>query len=289
MKLTVLSPGIYSTIQDVGRAGYRSLGIPTCGFLDRKSAYRAHTLVGNSIDSALIEMTAKGLTASISENCMIAVTGGLCQVMINHQVVNHSSTLHLRKGDELRIGTITKGFRAYLAIAGKIQGQRDFGSISTYSLARFGGLNGTPIKKGDDIYIIPSKRDQNFPHELGKTDLELSTIPFYPGPEWHLLSQPHQQKLLSTQFKVSPQSNRMGLRLNAEINPWTYPPYLSTPVLVGTIQLPPDGQPIILLADGQTTGGYPRVGQIAADYIDALAQLRPGTEVNLVQISEEFL
>ena len=270
--LTVLSPGLLTSVQDLGRPGYRSCGVTPGGAADPAAAAIANRLVGNPPDAALLEITLAGPTLRIDRDARIALTGARFPGLDSwrpHEVA---------AGSTLTLGHATHGCRGYLAIAGGLEVPRVLGSRSTHLAAGFGGLAGRPLIAGDQLAVGPCPTPA--------TDARWSLSPdLLPLPE-----QPTRLRFLPTGFaspeticcgvpyEVTARSNRMGLRLSGPaIN--AAGDGISKAVLPGTVQLPPDGQPILLLGDCQTIGGYPVVGHVASVDLRLAAQLRPGESV----------
>lgn len=287
--MTVIKSGLFSTIQDMGRVGYRSKGIPLSGALDRSSAVLANWLVGNPPRAAVIEMTAEGLHGKMLASCAIAVTGGVAEMYRNDESLSENRTHYFNEGDVLRISRISSGYRAYLAVGGTLEADMVLGSASTYAPCGFGGFHGRSLRKGDELHFF-------YPHSPAYSQKALDSyehtftqelIRFVPGPEWGMLLDREMEYLLDTTFSVLPESDRMGIRLTAK-NPYenNYQ-IISVPVLPGTMQLLPDGRPVVLMADGQTTGGYPRIGQVIRQDMDILAQKRPHEKIRFKLISME--
>jgi biotin-dependent carboxylase-like uncharacterized protein len=279
--LTVLDGGLFTTIQDGGREGFRKFGVPRSGVMDELAYEYANRLVNNSDGSPVLECTLKGGKYCFESNAVIAVTGASMSPKINGNKVEMYSSLEVKEGDILELGFAQKGCRSYVAISGEWNIKKVMGSFSTYTQGGFGGFKGRTLQKGD----ILKWRDKDFDSDFKNSSLAKDKIPYYSskvtvkfvvGPEWKLLSKKEQDKFLSTEFKISSESNRMGLRLNAkEAILIDNPEMSSSGVIPGIIQLPPNGNPIILMKDGQTVGGYPRIGKVLGLYLDRLAQIPP--------------
>lgn len=286
-KLQVIDGGLFTTIQDSGREGYRKFGVPISGAMDMQSYKNANKLVGNNEDDPVLEFTLKGGVYKFDSDAVIAITGALMSPNLNEDEIEMNTSIQVTKGDILKIGFAEKGCRAYLAIQGEWDIDEMMGSYSTYVLGKFGGLDGSKLKEGDGILWRNSASDfleRKLPKEEIPYYSSKLTVEFITGPEWEWLSVESQEQFLSTSFKVSSKSNRMGIRLETE------EPILSqksgmrsSGVIQGVIQLPPNGNPIILMKDGQTVGGYPRMGTIPEIYLDRIAQLPPNGIVRFIQ------
>ncbi|MEP1151324.1 MAG: biotin-dependent carboxyltransferase family protein [Balneola sp.] len=289
-KLKVIDGGLFSTIQDSGREGYRKFGVPISGAMDMQSFKNANKLVGNKEDDPVIEFTLKGGVYKFNSDAVIAITGALMNPNLNDNKVEMNSSIQVRKGDILKIGFAEKGCRAYLAIQGEWELDEEMGSYSTYEFGKFGGLDGSKLKAGDEISWKNTDTDF-FKRTLPKDEIPYYssklTVEFITGPEWEWLTVENQEEFLNTSFKVSSKSNRMGIRLETEEPILTQKAGMrSSGVIPGVIQLPPNGSPIILMKDGQTVGGYPRIGTIPEIYLDRIAQLPPNGTVRFIQRKE---
>ncbi len=276
-KLTVLDSGLMSTVQDKGRIGFRKFGVPVSGVMDESSFSLANELVGNPKEAPVIEMALKGGSYRFESDSIIAITGAQMKPMINKKGVKLNSGIKVKAGEVLEFGYAEKGCRCYLSIRGKWQIKKVMGSCSTYVTGKFGGFEGRSLLKGDEIYW--EERDTDFklfsaPNEKIPYFSSKLSVDFVPGPEWDWISKKEQHKFLNTEFKISSKSNRMGIRLESDSkieNPKRE--MISSGVIPGIIQLPPNGRPIILMRDGQTVGGYPRIGKVLDIHLDRLAQL----------------
>ncbi|MBB5015795.1 biotin-dependent carboxyltransferase family protein [Rehaibacterium terrae] len=287
MSLQVLAPGLLTSVQDLGRTGLRRYGVGTAGALDGYSARVANLLVGNAPDTPLLEITLSGPRLRFDRPLRIALTGA--QIDARHDDVELPGwrPLDLPAGGELRLGACRRGCRAYLAIHGGLGVPRLLGSASTDLRGGFGGMRGRMLAAGD---LLPLAREAGPAVDTPRIPpwwiAAAPDIDLYRDALAHVLpgrdaTEPA-DALFATSWKVSAASNRQGLRLDG-------PPLqsadrrerVSEPVAVGTIQLPPDGQPIILLGEAQTVGGYPRIGHVASADLPRLAQLRPGDTLHL--------
>jgi biotin-dependent carboxylase-like uncharacterized protein len=282
-KLTVLDGGLFTSIQDKGRFGFRKYGVPTSGVMDQSAYFLANKLVGNDLEEPVLECTLKGGKYVFNSDTSIAITGALMRPRINDNAVEMNTVLHVQEGDVLNLKFAERGCRSYISIRGSWNVPDVMGSLSTYVPGNFGGITGSKLKEGDEIFwteidiefdTFKSQNDQ-IPYYSSKISVD-----FIPGPEWSLLSKEDQKMFLSNSFKISSKSNRMGIRLETE-----YPIKVkatdmsSSGVIPGIIQLPPEGKPIILMRDGQTIGGYPRIGKVLDIHLNRLAQLPPNATV----------
>ncbi len=300
--MKILSGGI-SSIQDLGRFGYRNLGINNGGVVDAPAARRCNMLVANEDDAALVEIAAGRWSAQCGWEQLAAVGGHGLRVWIDERETACWQPFRLGPGETLRIESGRGGY-GYLAVHGGFRVTPVLGSRSTHLAAGFGGWNGRLLKAGDELPTAVLFSDtarkilQVIEGDSMRRNFRLSdaVIPdysgrpfrFFAGHEFAQFSTSAQALLSSATFETSTQTNRMGARLTgsplllqAPLN------MLSSAVQPGTMQVSPDGQLLILLSDAQTTGGYPRIGQLAEADLHRLAQCGPGTKIRFEQVSPE--
>jgi len=267
--IEVISSGIYTTVQDLGRYGYRDQGIPLCGAMDQRSAIRANQLCNNPDNAALLEMTAIGATLQFQQNADIALTGGVVTATLNDTPVDIERMIHVPSGARLKIGRISSGIRSYLAVRGGLKSEVIFGSASQ---CRYLTLSAT-INKGDSLHVhnITLIYADTL---MKKTPLDQKEIIVYKGPEYHLASERLKQIIENNEFVVDPKSNRMAYQLGKLSE--GIPEIITGPVQPGTVQCTPQGDLIVLMRDAQTTGGYGRILQLTEESINVLAQKRAG-------------
>jgi antagonist of KipI len=291
--IEVLAPGTLTTVQDRGRPGLRALGIGAGGAADAHSALLANLLVGNADDCAVLEITLAGPRLRFGTGARIALAGADIAARCGGTDIPGWRPIDLPAGSELVLGACRRGARAYLAVQGGFDVAPVLGSRATDLRGGFGGVHGRALAAGDRLRCGSGNGN-------GPVDPAAVTIaPWWidPAPDMDLsvpavaallpatagLDAPSQAALVDTAWRVAPASNRIGLRLQgpalALAQDWTLP---SEPVLPGTVQLPPDGQPIVLLGDCGTIGGYPRIGHVASVDLPRLAQLRPGETMRFV-------
>jgi antagonist of KipI len=306
MSVTVLRPGLLTTVQDLGRYGYQKDGILVSGAMDVVALRTANLLVGNLESAAGLEITLLGPRLRFEAGYLIALTGANLSPTIQGQPVGLHRPVWVGAGTELAFGAPRVGSRAYLAVAGGFDVTQVLGSRSTYLRAGFGGLHGRAVQAGDELPVAaPTPVGQQLGRAIANTrgaatwaqaSWHANPQPYPPqvpqriraiaGPEYEQFSASSQQALWEQAFTVTPQADRMGYRLQGPtLTRATDAELLSSAVTFGTVQVPAGGQAIVLLADHQTTGGYPRVAQaITADF-SVLAQLRPGQELRFEQVS----
>ena len=296
--LRILRPGPLSTIQDQGRTGYGQYGISPAGAMDPWAFQVGNLLVGNPRNTPSLEMTLQGIKAEVLAKSFIAITGGTGSNTLNGTKIENWRVLPVEPGDILDIGAISGGCRTYLSICGGFNYKPTLGSVSTYLPAKMGGLSGRSLLREDLLYGSPSSLKDNLPtrHSFVKR-LSPNLIPEYPeiwtlrtvpGLHTDLFSSETLDLFYTTSYDVTPQSNRMGYRLQGTpLSPTEGANLVSDTVVFGAIQVPPEGQPIILAADHQTTGGYPVIGVVASIDYSKLAQMRPGQKLSFQSISFE--
>lgn len=283
----VLDPGPLTTVQDLGRRGFQHLGFSVGGAADRTSLRLANLLVGNPADAAAIEMTVKGPTIRFLAPAVVAVTGAdLCPVL-NGSPLPLWQSRRVEAGDVLGFQERRLGLRSYLAVAGGLDVPARLGSRATDLVARIGGVGGRPLRAGDVLAagapaagldalagwaVVPDARPT-----LGRDRV---TVRLVAGPDEGL-----DERLLSAEYRVTARSDRMGLRLEGEALPAPAGDLASEPLPLGTVQLPPSGQPVVLLAGRQTIGGYAKIGVVLEPDVDLLAQAVPGQGVRFVIVS----
>lgn len=271
--IKVIDPGFYTSIQDLGRFGAQNFGVPISGCMDQCSSDIANKIIGNNSLEALIELTMTGCSLKFENNTTIAITGSDMSPKLNGLSIDMFSVIEVKYGDILSFGRIKYGFRTYIAFRGGINSEKVMESKSMY----VGLTKNFKINKNDEIYLNDSKPLLNKKHEPSLKKLILSDeIECYKGPEYSKLTTQNKQKLLSTQFSISNNHNRMGCVLDQKIKN-TIKPIITSHVMPGTVQLTPGGDIIILMRDSQTTGGYPRILQLTNKGIDFVAQKRTGS------------
>jgi antagonist of KipI len=283
----VVQPGAYTTVQDRGRFGYQQFGVPICGVVD-SFAYRvANALVGNFQGQAVLEATILGPTLEVLNQGLIAVTGGNLSPVLNNTPLPMWESVAIHPEDILQFKGVKSGCRAYIAVAGGIDVPAVMGSRSTYVAGKIGGTDGRPLAAGDRL---------NKGEGMGKGGIRVSPdlIPTYSddieirvilGPQDDYFSDGI-ERFFSSTFKVSPKADRMGYRL--EGSPITHregvdKSIISEPSVPGGIQVPPDGQPIILLVE-QTVGGYTKIATVISSDIGKVGQTKPGDRIHFRQV-----
>ncbi|BDS09395.1 5-oxoprolinase subunit C family protein [Aureispira anguillae] len=274
--------GLQTTVQDKGRLGYQQFGIPIGGAMDQSSADIANWLVGNPTDAPLLEITLLGPTIRISKSCQIALTGAHISPLLNGQALPMYQTIPVPKNSILSFGPILSGCRAYLAVGGTWSINK---WLSSYSPILHNGqaLPSNSILKKDSQFMIYTKKIsplRNYPKEKRPIYPSKITVRVTIGPEFEQFSRTAIAAFFGTAHSISNHSNRMGYRLSTRLFNFTSSQELiSSGIVPGTVQISNAGQPIILLKDAPTTGGYPRIANIYSEDLDAVAQLKPNDKI----------
>jgi biotin-dependent carboxylase-like uncharacterized protein len=280
----VRKPGLLTTVQDLGRVGFGRWGVSPCGAMDPLALSLANLLVGNSVGAAALEVTALGPELVFEVEATFAIAGAELGASLDGEFLPPGVAHRARAGQTLRFGARGNGARAYVAVAGGLsRSARSFlGSMATDIEAGLGGLTGRPLRAGDVLLLEPQPPFQaRAVREAGAPWYSPpDVVRFIPESNPRLSAEAVEQ-FAAAGFRVSSRSNRVGYRLEGPTLP--VPPgglQLSEPVAPGTIQLPPDGLPIVLMADRQTTGGYPRLGYVIRADVPKLAQRWLGEPVS---------
>lgn len=289
MNLRIIKAGVLDTVQDMGRYGWQHLGINPGGAMDKLSAQFANILVGNEMDEAVIELHFPASAFFFEQPSLIAVSGADFSATVNGEEIPCLRPVLVSKYSILQFHRVEKGARAYLAVHGGLDLPAWLGSRSTHLKAGAGGFMGRALQKDDEIRF---RKPADLCSLLGKKELELlpwktdsnwgdnnnaKEILVIHGNEWNRLTDHSKEIFLDRAFLITNQSDRMGYRLkSAPLSTVTHEEVISSAVSFGTIQLLPDGQLIILMADHQTAGGYPRVAHVISAHHSRIAQMKPG-------------
>ncbi|MGX5629728.1 5-oxoprolinase subunit C family protein [Bacillus thuringiensis] len=305
MDVEVLHAGMFTTVQDLGRSHYQQYGVPVGGTMDQSALRMINMLVGNEENEAGLEMTIMGPKLLIKKTTLLAIGGADMEPLLNGERIPLWRPILAEEGSMLCFGKVKSGCRAYVTFAGGIHIERTMGSKSTYILAAIGGIEGRMLKKGDYFQIGAQPEMANrFIQDLQKDEciktkcaISNSVLPKYKKHpklrviadfEYNQFTEESRKAFFTKEYKVSNYADRMGYRVEGEVlNRIEEKEILSIPVTFGTIQVPNGGQPIILMADRQTTGGYPRMGNIISVDLPLLAQLKPGDYVSFEKITLE--
>ena len=306
MSISVLNPGLLTTIQDLGRNGYQKYGVIVSGAMDTYAMRLSNIIVGNEENEGVLEITLIGPSLKLEKGTLFSITGGDLSPTINGKKVPRGRPIYLKEDCILKFGSCITGCRSYLAVAGGFDVPKVMESKSTYLRAEFGGFNGRSLQK-DDILSIGAKNSKSVKiiKKLEETKAqgdfvatswyiknfmmqnpESTVIRVYEDRQFHKVSQESITKFFSSKFNIDTRSDRMGYRLSGEkIKLKEKVEMISEEVSVGTIQIPPDGNPIILLADRQTAGGYPKIAHVAFVDIQKIVQLKPNNKIEFKKIT----
>lgn len=289
MSFEVLKSGLLSTFQDLGRLQHQRWGIPVAGALDINAHRLANLLVGNRPQMATLEMNLFPPTLKVVQSCCIALTGAHVSPLVNDSKAPMHRPIVLRSGDVISFGPRLDGARAYMAVHGGFQLDSVLDSASTYLRSAIGGFDGRALKKGDvfqihkplhnvDLDALAQELwDIKFSLKSSVIRKDVSRLRVIKSAQWDDFTPESRANLITQTFKVTPVSDRMGFRLEGPPLRLSQPrQMISESVVFGTIQVPVGGQAIILMADRQTTGGYPKIGYVASVDHPALAQMAPG-------------
>jgi len=291
MSIEVIKPGLLTTVQDAGRAGYQHLGVPVNGPMDTLAFQVANLLVGNPLTCSALEVTLQGPTLRCQAHCLMAIAGADLGAQLNGVPLAPGQAVKVAAGSLLSFGRRVTGARAYIAVQGGFMVAPVLGSASTYRGGQLGGVDGRALRAGDRLAIHSCFR--NAPRLTlppawlsGGVAEPDGVIRVIPGREWSCFTAQAQQALLDSTYCIGNDSERMGYRLRGQPLLLNAPlQLLSEAVPFGTIQVPADGQPIVLMADRQTTGGYPKIAHVASVDLPLLAQRLPGEPVRFALIS----
>jgi antagonist of KipI len=301
MSLKIIKPGFFSTLQDQGRWGFQSFGVPVSGVMDEEALTRVNLLVGNDEKSAVFEFTMHGAEIELGDDALIALSGGGAHVFYDGKELPFNRPIHLRKGFVLKFMLSLEGCRSYLSIAGGLEVNEVMNSASTYTPSKLGGIGGRTLKAGDEIRfknklsLLSTKIKDSLPLDqnvvsiarwsLGKKTYS-KNIRFIKGPEWDWFPVFDRHMITQSEFLILPSSNRIGYKLKGEsLQRTSKQELISTAVAKGTIQCTPDGTMIVLMADCQTTGGYPRIATIISADLSACAQKKIGDTMQFTEVS----
>jgi antagonist of KipI len=283
MSITIIKQGLADSLQDAGRFGFQHLGIHPNGVMDTIAAQTANLLVGNNVDETVIECHFPAATFLFHQTTFIALSGADCKAMVNEVEVPMNTPFIIHSNNVLQFKKSKKGTSIYIAVQGGFKIDKWLNSGSTNLKAVAGGLNGTYLKKNDSIElnakfnyekILNGKDVWVLPWKAAVQKLYSTTIDIVKGNEFEFLTQQSQQQLSKQKFIISTKSDRMGYRLKADsLSLKNQIELVSSAVTKGTVQLLPNGQLIVLMADHQTTGGYPRVAHVSSASFSSLAQM----------------
>lgn len=303
MALSILEPGLATSVQDQGRLGYYNVGIPQGGAMDQLSASMANALVGNAATDAVLECAYLGPKFTTDVDAVLAVTGAPVEVRVNGTPADQWTRLSLAAGDEVSFGMLTGGTRYYLAAQGGIDVPLVLGSRSTYALGALGGLQGRALRAGDTVPVGPaptssSRRLDSIPEDLRPVYAREVTVRILPGLYDHRLTAEGMETLVSASWKLTPVADRTGLRYSGpdiEWKPRTQPfgagsdpsNIVDAGYAIGSIQVPGGKEPIVLHRDAVSGGGYAMVATVISADMDVVARSAPGTLTHFEPVTME--
>jgi antagonist of KipI len=309
MSIKVIRPGLLASMQDLGRFGFQKYGVINSGAMDSASLRIANLLVGNEEEEAAIEVTLMGTSLLFEEDLLISITGGDLSPVIDGEAVPQWRPVYIKKGSVLQFKACKSGCRSYVAVSGGFAIPEVMNSKSTYLRGGIGGYEGRALQTGDTLHSnhLPQKMNSLFQHLKSKCQsrlfiatawyvnsahfsksIQASMLRVIRGAEFDLFTLSSQSQFFEQDFQITPKSDRMGYRMSGPILELEESfELLSEAVSHGTIQVPQDGNLIILLADRQTTGGYPRIAHVATVDLPIIAQLKPGENIRFKEVTLE--
>lgn len=289
--IEIITPGILTTVQDFGRVGVMKNGFTQNGAMDRYSMTVANRLCGNCDSAPVLEMTVLGVTARFTQDTVVCVSGADFGAKINDKPIKRNKAYKINKGDILSMGAAKSGMRAYLAVAGGIVGEYVFGSASTNLKFAFGGHFGKKLQSGDVLSIgtgafpLGEIDKWEIPESEYSKDAQLRVVL---GPQNEMFTYEDIRLFLSQEYEVTAQSDRMGIRLSGEpLKSKNGMDIISDGIVFGSVQVPNSGEPIILMADHQTTGGYAKIATVISVDLPRASQLSVGNTVRFKSVTVE--
>ena len=286
---SVKQPGLLSLLQDRGRYGAHNLGLTTGGPLDHLAFDWANRLIGNDANSTCVEIAFGGLSLEAEAETSFVITGAQAPCKLNGEAIPLWETLGIRRGDRLEVGFTSVGTRCYLAVRGGFDIAPSFGSSSTVLREKIGGINGDKLQAGDYLPCRSAKTDNHY--RLAEKDQPVygdsARLRVVTGYQQAAFGPSQQWRFFNSDYQLSERCDRMGFRLEGETVHSDMVGMLSEGICHGAIQIPADGQPIVLMNDRQTIGGYPKIGSVIFHDTAGLAQLSPGAKVRFEEISIE--
>lgn len=284
----ILNPGLLTTVQDLGRYGFQRYGVSASGVMDDFSAKVANKLVNNNENDAVLETTLKGVELEFLKDTIFAITGGDCQSTLNGKNIDLWKSYKATKGDILKIGICKSGLRNYLAFSGGIDVPLIMNSRSTNLKAKVGGYSGRKLMGGDILKVFSSDNSSTleFNRNLIPSYQKALEIKIILGQQSDEFTDEGINTFFNETYTISQESDRMGIRLasdsGATIKHKVSADIISDGITFGAIQVPGSGQPIIMMADRQTTGGYTKIGNVISNDLSKLAQATPGTKIKFI-------
>jgi len=289
--IQVLEPGLFTTVQDLGREGFGPLGVSPSGAADAISLRLGNRLVGNAEGAAGLEMTLLGGTIAFPEGAVLALTGSDFGATLDGKPLALWCSFEAKAGQALRLGPTRSGARCYLCIRGGIETKLFLGSASTHVLSGLGGHEGRALRKGDVLKVGAASGPSRIRRLSARAKHEMqprTVLRITPGPQRERFSESAQRLFYESKYRVAEESNRMGIRLEgAAIPAPSGGETVSEGVALGAIQVPEGGKPIILFVEQQTTGGYPKIANVISADFHTLGQVRPRDEIRFERVDWE--
>ena len=295
MSFKVIKAGIFTTLQDRGRFSFTHLGVTNSGVMDEYATLAAHKLLNNNLNDNILEITFSNVELQANENTTICITGAICELYINDKLKKTWQTHTIHKDDNIKVGKILEGQRVYLAVKNGFNIPKEFGSNSTTIKESLGGISGTQIKNDDILPYI--KNDEIITNRWKEkyipsytNELTLRVLLSYQEDSF---DSEEKEKFFNSTYTITPDFNRMACKLKGQIIKSSLEGIISEAITFGSIQIPKDGQPIILLKERQTIGGYPKIGSVLSIDCFKLAQMKIGSiirfeEVNIVNAQKKL-
>ncbi|ALS99714.1 biotin-dependent carboxyltransferase family protein [Lacimicrobium alkaliphilum] len=289
-EFVIENPGLLSLLTDCGRFGQAHLGLTTGGPMDPFAFNLANALVGNSSNTTLIETTLGGLSLKTGGDCLIAVTGAVTDLKIDNKTAPLWQSHKVKRDQTIELGQPQQGLRNYIAVSGGFGVDPEFGSTSTVLREGIGGLGGTRLQQGDKLAVgqsAASTRCRSLPESAIPDYGTMRPLRLVTGYQFTDFPLSSRQRFFTSEYNISAQADRMGYRLSGPAISSGSRSMLSEGIALGAVQVPADGQPIVLLNDRQTIGGYPKLGSVLSSDCALLAQWAPGTKISFEPVSIE--
>jgi antagonist of KipI len=289
--IQIQTPGLLTTVQDLGREGFGPIGVSPSGAADPISLRLGNRLVGNLESAAGLEMTLLGGTFLFPKGAVLALTGSDFGAILEGAAVALGKPFEVQPGQTLHLGPTRSGARCYLCVQGGIAVAPFLRSASTHVLSGLGGFHGRPLREGDLLHIGPATklfRKRTLAPHISEHLWSRKVLRVTPGPQVDWFSESSLRSFYASTYRVGEQSNRMGLRLEgALVLPRDTKEMITEGVSLGAVQVPAGGSPIILFVDQQTTGGYPKIANVISADLHRVGQLRPRDEIRFEQVTVE--
>ncbi len=290
MSIQIITPGAMTTIQDYGRTGYGEIGIAPSGAVDKTAMELANILVGNDMGEAVLECTLLGPAIHFTEDAVIAITGGYMEPKVNDRELPLNTAISVMAGEDLNLGYAVTGSRSYISFAGGLKIRPHLESKSTNLQCGIGGLQGRALKAGDEIQLNKSVSAltgmENRCYNIFAAVAAPKKVRVVLGPQEDYFTEEGLRTFVTGTYRLTSDSNRMACKLSGPVIEGKQPTdIISDGISLGAIQVSSNGQPIVMLCDRQTTGGYAKIGTVISTDISVLAQCKPGDEILFEPIS----